>query len=115
MYSKIILTVNTRCPADVLNEMRGKMSIETLAEKSNLSPSTVSRACSKKNCIRTSRNSLYAMSLAMESSIDQKNKLFDAFYPEENAYDQLLIGKYTVHEANDILEKNDLKQLGECQ
>lgn len=51
----------------------------------------------------------------MELSIDQKNKLFDAFYPEENAYDQLLIGKYTVHEANDILEKNDLKQLGECQ
>lgn len=87
-----------------------------LARRSNLSESTVKRACSRTHYLRPSRNSLIAMCFALELSVDEKNILLDIFFPEERAYDQLLAENYSVIAANEKLHEYGYDLLGgECE
>lgn len=111
------LSVSLTCPAEVLEYLIKEkgMSKAELARRSNLSESTVRRACSRTHYLRPSRNSLIAMCFALKLSVDEKNILLDIFFPEERAYDQLLTAKYTVLSANEELDKYGIDQLGECE
>ena len=93
-----------------LLKKNNNMSQEKLAEKSNLSVSTIKRMFSDPS--HTSRNSVIAVSFALSLSVYQKNKLLNAFFPEEKVYDQLLKEKLDIHEANERLTKKGLTLLG---
>ena len=101
-----------KTPAEMLEKLlkENKMSREKLAEKSNLSVSTFNRMFSDPS--HTSRNSVIAVSFAFGLSVYKKNKLLNAFFPEEKVYDQLLKEKLDIYEANDRLAKKRLTLLG---
>lgn len=99
-------------PAEMLEKLlkEKNLSKEKLAEKSNLSISTVKRMFSTKN--RPSRNTIIAVSFALELSVYRKNELMNAYYPEEKVYDQLLKEKLNIHEADEKLLEKGLVILG---
>ncbi|WP_337934268.1 hypothetical protein, partial [Enterocloster sp.] len=72
--------------------------------------STINRMFSDPS--HTSRNSVIAVSFAFGLSVYKKNKLLNAFFPEEKVYDQLLKEKLDIYEANDRLAKKRLTLLG---
>lgn len=109
------LPANILYPAEALEYWikERNLSKDELAERSNLSPSTIKRAFSRKNCNRLSRNSVIAICFGLELSVDDKNELLDIFYPEEKYYDKLLAKKLNVHEANAKLFERGYDFLGQ--